>query len=425
MTAAELSARWRAATPGLKEFPAIESAIAVILILLFSNALLGPLLADPTQPDGSPILRLVWPPAYAAALGLALLQPERSLRTALRGWPVLALAVLPLLSVLWSIDPGLTGRRSIAVLATALCGLWLAARFDWRALLRLFGIAFAILAFGALVAGAAFPGFGVMHEIHPGAWRGLWWEKNTLGAMMAWSALAFCAAAAAAPTAAERRFWIGLVPLALGLVLLSTSKTALLASLVAVGGAAAVAVSRRGFGFASLTLFGGAVVVAAGLGVLIIGPGVLLEALGRDATLTGRTDIWEVLIRKIGEAPWFGYGYGAFWSAPDGPAFWVRLETAWPVPTAHNAWLETALALGVPGTAFAAMTVLVAIGKALRRLFSGVETYWALPFLASWLVVSLSESALLEQNGFVWLMLSATMFKLYAERPSARRRAAP
>ena len=144
--------------------------------------------------------------------------------------------------------------------------------------------------------------------------------------------------------------------------------------------------------------------------------GISLEALGRDATLTGRTEIWAVLTGQVAERPLTGYGYGVFWEVEDGPAFWVRQATAWPVPTAHNAWLETALAIGVPATVFAFAVVLTGLALSARRLFSGASAYWALPFITSWLVVSLSESNLLEQNGLVWLLLSMTLAKLFADR---------
>ncbi|MFW5662028.1 MAG: O-antigen ligase family protein [Oceanicaulis sp.] len=422
--AAGLAARWRDGAPRLREAAAIEAGAALVLILLFSNALIAPLLADPANPEASAVLRLVWPPAYAMTLALIALHPAKVWRTALRSWPILVLAGWAIASFTWSIDPGVTVRRGIGVVMTAVLGLYLAARYDWRDLIRLLAAAFAILAFGSLIAGAAFPAFGVMSEVHPGAWKGLWWEKNTLGAVMAWGSLSFCAAAAAAKSAAERRVWIGFVGLGVLLVLLSTSKTALLATLIGVGGPAAIALARRGFGFAALAIFAGVLGAASLLGVLIVGPGVILEALGRDATLTGRTEIWAVLVRQIADAPLTGYGYGAFWEVEDGPVFWVRQATAWPVPTAHNAWLETALAIGVPGAVFAALTMLTAWARAFGRLFCGVETYWALPFLTAWIVISLSESVLLEQNGFVWLLLCATVAKLYAE-PPARRRAAP
>ena len=150
--------------------------------------------------------------------------------------------------------------------------------------------------------------------------------------------------------------------------------------------------------------------------ILLIAPVEFLELLGRDATLTGRTDIWVILARQVADAPWTGYGYRAFWTVENGPVFWVRQGTSWPVPTAHNGWIETALALGIPGVALMATVFLTALGRALGRLFSGPETYWALGFIAMLGLVSISESNLMQQNSLSWVLFVATAAKLQERR---------
>ena len=46
----------------------LETAATVVLLLLFSEALLGPLLADETNPESSVVLRLMWPPLYLSLI---------------------------------------------------------------------------------------------------------------------------------------------------------------------------------------------------------------------------------------------------------------------------------------------------------------------------------------------------------------------
>lgn len=76
--------------------------------------------------------------------------------------------------------------------------------------------------------------------------------------------------------------------------------------------------------------------------------GEILKALGKDPTLTGRTDIWEALFRKVDERPWTGYGYNAFWGRDSEPAAWIRHQTGWSVPSAHNGWIDLLIQLGWP-----------------------------------------------------------------------------
>lgn len=391
-----------------------EAGLTVLFMLLFSQALLGPLLATPENPEGSVILRLMWLPVYAATLLLLCARPMASLGAALRTPLILFLALLCVASMLWSVDSGLTVRRGFALLMTTLFGLWLASRWRWPDLVAMIAVSFALLAFGSFVASALFPGFGVHADIHAGAWRGLWWEKNTLGAQMAFGAAASLAAAAFFPR--WRLLWFAVFAFQAGLVVMSTSRTALLMLLIVAAGAAGIALVRQGVGLALMVVFGGLTGAALIALVAFVAPEEALRALGRDATLTGRTDIWEVLARMIAERPWTGYGYGAFWAEDFGPSFRVRLETQWPVPTAHNGWLETALAIGIPGTILMALAYLLTLGRAALRLFSGAETYWTLAFLAAYGVVSLSESNLLQQNGLSWVLFCAIAAKLAAPR---------
>jgi exopolysaccharide production protein ExoQ len=89
----------------------------------------------------------------------------------------------------------------------------------------------------------------------------------------------------------------------------------------------------------------------------------LIESTGRDATLTGRTDLWLSVI-EVSENPWFGAGFSSFWLGK-------RLETLWaqwpfqPVQ-AHNGYLETYLNLGWLGVGCLA-GVIVSGYRKLRR----------------------------------------------------------
>lgn len=412
MTALALAARWRESAPRFSFAPALETAAAVLVILLFSGALLGQLFGQGEGPDPGAILRLVWPPVYLITLVLIMLKPMPVLRLMVRAWPVMTLAGLSVASMAWSIESGISLRRGAGVLMTAVFALWLASRYDWIDLIRLLALSSAILAVGSLIMAVAVPQYGVMAVVHPGAWSGMWVEKNTLGAVMAIATAATMAATLSTPHPRERWIWAGFVILCVFLVLMSTSRTALMACMIGFLGPLMIMLARQGFVWGLLAVFAGVFGVL-GLGlILAIGPGVILEALGRDPTLTGRTDIWIVLIDAIMDRPWTGYGFGAYWEVEFGPVFWVRQSTAWEVPSAHNAWLEIALGLGVPGMVLALICYFSALLRAIRRLFAGPEAFWALPGLAVWGLTSLSESILMLQHGFTWVLFVLTFCKL-------------
>ncbi|WP_421791879.1 O-antigen ligase family protein [Hyphobacterium sp.] len=388
----------------------LEYLLAGTILFLVSQGLLGPLLADPADPEGPALLRVMWLPVYGLTLAWLLITPMRSIDVMMRTPLILILSALCLASFLWSWDAGVTQRRGFALVMTTLFGLLLASRFNWREIIPLFAAVFGVLAVMSALMALGYPTLGVHHDIHVGAWRGIWWEKNTLGAMMAFGTMASLAAAVCQP---ERRWiWWGLAAFMAAMVLMSTSRTALLALMLGLSILSAVHLCRRGFGFSALILLGGGLVAFIAALVLAIAPVAVLEALGRDATLTGRTDIWVVLAEQVAANPWTGYGYGAFWSGEYGPAFWVRQRTQWEVPTAHNGWLEIALSIGIPGVILMALSLLASILRALSRLFNGPEAYWALAFLALISLISISESNLLQRNAIVWVLYVATAARL-------------
>lgn len=91
-------------------------------------------------------------------------------------------------------------------------------------------------------------------------------------------------------------------------------------------------------GIISIALFG-----------LFFSPAVgLVEAMGRDSTLTGRTDLWTEILR-MNVDPLFGTGFGSFWLGERAAYFW---ENHWWRPNqAHNGYLEIFINLGWIGVA--------------------------------------------------------------------------
>lgn len=68
-----------------------------------------------------------------------------------------------------------------------------------------------------------------------------------------------------------------------------------------------------------------------------------------DATLTGRTIIWDFVGREIDRHSLLGWGYQSFWLVPGSPVYteapgWVRI-----MPNAHNGYYDTILETGHVG----------------------------------------------------------------------------
>lgn len=401
----------RARGPTLADAGAGLSRAAVFVsLLLFSGALLAPLLTKGDAPDASAALRALWLPVYAVGAGLALARPFDTARTAAASWLILIPVGLALVSPLWALDGDLALRRALALGGTTLFGLGLATSMSWRGLIVTLAWVFAALAAGSLIAGLVFPGFGVMHDVHAGAWRGLWWEKNTLGSRMAWAAVTFVTAAIIDDK--RRRWWLGGAALAVVLVVLSQSATALLALAAGLAAMAGVRLARAS---GPVQALGGVLALGVGVigaGVLIFAPETAAAALGKDATLTGRTEIWAALEAPLRERFWFGWGYDVFWSVADGPAATVRALNGWDVTSAHNGWLELRLSLGIVGLVAFAAAFAATLAAAAGRVLKGAEGYWIAAALSLIALVTVTESEMLARNGLIWVMFVAMAAKL-------------
>ncbi|MEG2314337.1 MAG: O-antigen ligase family protein, partial [Brevundimonas sp.] len=211
--------------------PLWEQWCAGYVLMMLTGALIGPILA-PDQGE-NPILRLFWLPSYAVTAGLCLLR----WRDLVRVWPAIVLvglmALLAFASRYWSIDPATTQRRFIALAVNSGFALYLGARYRGVALPRLLTMICLWMAVLSIVFVFALPQIGVHHGVNDGLWRGIWYEKNQMGLVMAAGGISAAAWLVAEP--ARRKWSITALALCTLLVLATASKTSLVCLVLGVG----------------------------------------------------------------------------------------------------------------------------------------------------------------------------------------------
>jgi exopolysaccharide production protein ExoQ len=387
-------------------------AMAVIALLTYTQGWIMPLFGDKIDPGSSGIIRNAFLPAYAVSLLMLAMQPGQVLKALARQPFLIALMLLVAASTLWSISPEQTSRRIIAVWCTTLCGVVIAARWRWDTLSEVVATCFLVTVIASLVVCIAVPSIGRMTVLFPGAWRGLWPEKNSLGGNMA---LAFVSLAAAAMLNPRRAWlWGGGAALALFLVLMSTSKTSLISLLLGMGAIGFVATARRGPAqgvAASWVAITGVMLFA---GFIIFASDVFFAILGKDATLTGRTKIWAAVITQIKLRPWTGYGYSAVWDEDGGwgPLAWIVKDAGFRARHAHNTWLEQWLGLGVGGVAIFGLFWLQTLALHIAALFRAKGAYLAFPYFIVYSLTTLTESIGTVYNDLRWVLFVAFAVKL-------------
>jgi O-antigen ligase len=278
----------------------------------------------------------------------------------------------------------------------------------------MFSWVFLALAVGSYVVSLAVPSLGANDPVHPGSWNGLWYEKNQMGGLMTHGALVCAVAAIFEPH--RRALWLFGSALCVGAVVMTDSTTSLLGVAVALGSLIAMLILRRGGGVALTAVWAFVAGVGGFVALVALAPDLFFKLIGKDPSLTGRTEIWGAVLHQVQLQPWVGYGFGAVWTDPWGPAWFIRHEVKWSAPTAHNGWLDVLLQLGIVGLVLAALYFILTAVAASTRLLRGREGLWAIPFIAIFALLSVSESTLLQYNGLPWLMYTLISAKLFEWR---------
>lgn len=411
----------RAEVPRATVIDWAAAAMAVAMLLLYSQGWISLIFGEEISGSEGSLVRALYFPAYLAGLALLLLNPGDFLRVVARQPFLVLLLGICAASYLWSIAPGETLRRFIALAFTTVSGLALAARYRWSSLVEIMAAAFALLTLASLAVAVALPELGVMRVEFPGAWRGLWPEKNALGGNMALFLPVFVAAGIFHPRRAL--LWWGMAALALGLILMSTSKTSLLAVMLGLAAITFIALVRRG----PVVAIGASYLAVVSLFLIVVvavfAADVVFAVLGKDATLTGRTEIWAAIMNRIQDRPWLGYGYSAVWDDKSGwgPFAWIAKEAGFAPKHAHNSWLEQWLGMGLIGLVAWVLFYLQTVTAALIAVFREKGAYLVFPFLLVDSLIMLTESVAVTYNDLRWVMFVCLAAKLaYSDRPTSR-----
>jgi exopolysaccharide production protein ExoQ len=365
-----------------------------------------------------PVTRLASMVVQIGVILLVIIWRQQVWRVAVRSWWLWAFLGLIVCSSFWSEFPSSTFRNSIFMLQNSLFAIYLAARFTLQQQLRLLAWAFGIAIILSFLVAILLPSYGVMGRgevmtpeaiAHQGAWRGIYIHKNPFGRIMNLSALVFLVQTGD-PGRQRRWMWAGFVGSVM-LVLLSTSKTSLMILVALIALVPLFRLWRLNYSrsvplFIGLTLLG-----SGGMLLLLDGAEVILSAFGRDMTLTGRTELWELSLEKISEQPLLGFGYTGFWRRMAGESAEILLELGWEVPHSHNGLIDLTLDLGLVGLLLFLTGFAFTCWRAVRRIQVSHQAadLWPLAYLAFLFLANLTESSLLRQNSLWVLYVAAAL----------------
>ena len=131
----------------------------------------------------------------------------------------------------------------------------------------------------------------------------------------------------------------------------------------------------------------------------------ILTPLGRDVTLTGRTDLWKELLTIGNMHPILGSGYGGFWVVGSRKIglLWERFPFG--PNQAHNGYLEVYITLGITGLVLLAGLFLSVYKKIMSLLAKDFEFgRFQLMLFFMILLYNLTESSMTRPTNFLWIL---------------------
>lgn len=386
----------------------------------------GPAMSQEQYLVGSPLDATIYALLLAAAI-VALIGRRRIVASVLqRNWPILLFVLYCAISIAWSDYPGVALKRWIKSLGDYAMVLILLTEHDRaRAVKRVLArVAFILMPLSILFI-KYYPDLGRTYALQ---WVGTQFfvgvsdNKNMLGMV--------CMVFGFAALWRVLQAWCGprrdriktlvvhgtVAAMAIWLLVLSDSKTSLSCFVLTSGLIAALTFLKVARKRVVVHILVAAVVLSC-FSVLFLGIGRgALQTMGRNPTLTGRTDIWNLLL-KVPINPVFGTGFESFWLGK-------RLAFLWSFPIvdgiteAHNGYFELYLNLGFVGVAFLAGLLWTGYRNILRLLDRDPEAgRLRLGYFVIALVYNFTEAGI-RTSDLVWI---AFIFAITAlpERPPA------
>lgn len=293
-----------------------------------------------------------------------------------RNWTLLLYAGICLLSVIWSGSRGTTIVGGSQMTMTALIAMFIGWRFSPKQLIVSVCLILTMAAALGLVNWAT----GIIQPVYSdvGGLLGIYTNKNMLGHYSQMAAIMSLTVLLMRPGEVPRMLRIA-APLAFAIcavaMVLSKSMTAVLllpcytGLFLLLNRKRLPPALRYGAILFLVALIGIGPLALAMMGIDLVGE--LFRATGKDATLTGRTELWAIAYHLAAQVPLTGYGFGAFWAMPqfESERFAV-LQAGATAPSFHNFVADVMVGTGLLGL----IAQLTLVGTVVSR---SLRFYWA------------------------------------------------
>jgi exopolysaccharide production protein ExoQ len=401
----------------------LEQAFAILTLIIYSGGILtlitsgGTGEAEVAVTYDTSAIRIFYFSIYLITFLLLVLRWRRVLALISRDKNMWILICLPLMSLLWSFDRSATLKDSFTIIGSSIFGLYLATRYSLREQLNLLAIAGSVSICLSMFFALFLPTYGVMQDLHVGAWRGIHTHKNGLGQIMGLTSLVFTVLIV--DNKRNYYLWPGLI-LSVTLLVLSRSTASMSNALLVTPFFIFLNALRLRYKLMIPTLLG-IIIFSSVVSVWInVNADAIASSVGKDTTLTGRTAVWQFVGDMIQQQPWLGYGYSGFWNGLDGPSAYVWRATQWNPTHPHNGLLQLWIDLGLLGVTIYLIGFWRYFGRALAyiRSTNKLAGIWPMAYLTYVILINLTESNLFASNSIIWVLYVAGYYSLLQQSTS-------
>lgn len=388
----------------------VADVYTVGVLVLSTSAFLPLLVSDPTDvSQGAPVMRAAWVLVYTITI-VHLIQRQNQVLPLIRAnKPLVFLVLFPFVSVLWSIDRSATLHAALTLSLSALVAIDLSVRYTLVRQIRLICIALALVVGMSVFVELLLPGFIPGNEFQGSAWHGVLGTKNEFGRIVIlW--VSACLALPRQPRSAR------VAAIATGgvLAVLAQSAGAVGYLAVIVGLFMWLSVLKWRPKQRKIAIVASTIAVLLMFGFVAQNFSKLTTLIGKDPSLSRRTDLWKMSLAAIQENPLLGYGYGAFWGKTSQPATLIREEVWNEAPHSHNGYIELALGLGLVGLGAYSLAFVTMARRSYLFYMDDQRSggKWPLIYLAFVSVYQLTESGVFAGDTTVWIAFCCLAFSL-------------
>ena len=366
--------------------------------------------------EGSPIDMAILTVLVIAALAVVIRRMDRVGPLLRKNGPILLFFAFCAVSVLWSDFPFVAFKRWIKSVGDLLMVLVILTEPDPMGVLKRLITRLGLILFPlSVLLGKYYPLVG---RRLTNSWTeeitGVTTQKNSLGLICMLYGLGFLWLLHAVyldranPSRTRRLAAYGTILVMIAWLLAECNSTTSIAGLIMAGGVMLLAMRP------SLALKPAAVHMLV-LAVLFVAlfpiflDSSVLSAVGKEPTLTGRTETWRLLL-SMPINPWVGTGFESFWLGDRLQALWsLKFYENFYINEAHNGYIEVYLNLGLIGVSLIGLLLLTAYWKIIAAFRRNPERgALLLGFFLAVLFESITEAAFrIMQPAWIFLLLTS------------------